>query len=104
MSNTVIVKQRLVNEYGSGYGDRYIIFAKSDADAENWINDNFTDDERYGSRGVWDQLHFDVIVTDRHNALSDVISAFVRKGIGFATLKKIARMYPQWEHDNFEVI
>jgi hypothetical protein len=103
--NVVVIIERLRNENGNGYGDNYIIFAKTEAEAQQWISDNFTDECRYRSRGVWEQLHFEIVVPNPDNTmLYTLLEAFRRKHIGPSVLKKVAKMEVIWKHNDYDVL
>jgi len=102
----VAVEIPLVNEYGSGYGTLWLLFARTREDARAWIRQNLDAPDGtpyYEGRDVWNQIRVDVIAyeDDRRSPWWLLLEQFARKEIGPSALKRIARLADWWpEGDN----
>ena len=102
MNKVVAVPVQLVNEYGTGYGTNWLIFAERPEDADKWIEDHIAYELYDSSRSVWEQTHATVTTyyDGGGNASREawwlLLEEFAKKNIGPSALKKIARMSQWW--------
>ena len=107
----VVVEQDLVNEYGSGYGRRYLLFAQHPQDADRWIRENLDGpdgDPYYHNQDMWNQIRVEVVsYFDAEGNASrepwwDLLEAFAKKEIGPSVLKQVARLSQWWPPESKE--
>ena len=93
-----VVEVPLVNEYGSGYGKRVLVFARSDDEASQALLDEYGEEQVYGDHDVWSQFKFQLIdVTHPNNdAWIDLLTLFKGRRIGPSVLKRIAALGDSW--------
>ena len=102
-SQVIPVRVPLINEYGSGYGELWLLFARTPDEIDGWIADNLDGDDGmpYYERDILDQCRIEPItVYDQHGNLTrspwwTLLEQFATKDIGPSILKKIARLMPQ---------
>lgn len=87
-NKVVVIKERLINQDDRQYGIKYLVFSKTQDDAERWISENL--DWNNGG-DVWNQTRVRIEVVD-DSGWWDLLDMLASKEVGFAQLKQIAKL------------
>jgi hypothetical protein len=99
----VIVEIPLINEYGTGYGVKAIVFAWNTEQAEKALLEKYGEERLSNqSNDVWSQLRISFItaydgdgnINRQFEDWFDVLNQFNHKNIGPSVLKAIAKVFP----------